>query len=66
MSTSFDWTPEATAHGLALLLARRRYGPGVDMGGAHHPTPGEEHDARRFVQDMIDGGWVSPGADKHA
>jgi hypothetical protein len=36
---------------LARLLAKRRFGEGVDMGGRHNPTPGEVIAARYFVRD---------------
>jgi len=57
---------ERLAQELALLLARRRFGSGVYMNGAHNPTPGEEYEARRFVQDMLHNGWVPPEAADHA
>lgn len=53
-------TRERAIDALAGFLARKRFGPGVDMGGRHNPTPGEYLDARRFVDDMIHVGWTPP------
>ena len=38
---------------VARLMARARYGPGVDMGGKHNPLPSERHEAALFVQHFI-------------
>lgn len=61
-SPSSAWVAGACAHALALLLARRRFGPGVDMGGAHNPTPAEERDAAHFIRDLLGNGWLDPPA----
>lgn len=54
------WMDGAAAHALALLLARARFGPGVDMGGRDNPMPSEEIAGKRFMQDLIDNGWLNP------
>lgn len=60
-----EWLWGAAAHALARLLARRRFGPGVDMSGAHNPTPGEERDASLFMRDLMDNGWLDPDQVSH-
>lgn len=59
------WRPSAyeAAEELARIIAKRRTGGAVFMGGQDNPTPGETHTARNFIQDLIDGGWHQPGAD---
>ena len=42
-----DWSDE-----LALIIAKARFGPGVDMGGKHNPRPSEYAAARQFVADF--------------
>jgi hypothetical protein len=43
--------PTELESALAHWLARRRYGPGIDMGGADNPTPQEWADARMFARE---------------
>lgn len=45
-------TPAQWAYELALVIAKARFGPGVDMGGKHNPKPSEQIAARRFVDSM--------------
>ena len=40
-----DWVQR-----LALVIAKARHGPGLDMGGAHNPRPSEMDSARRFLE----------------
>ena len=43
-----DW--ETLEGYLAVDIARARYGPGIDMGGAHNPKPSEVQIAHRFIE----------------
>lgn len=48
-------SPEVLAERVADLLARQRFGEGVDMAGRHLPHAGEMDIARRFVRDELSG-----------
>lgn len=52
--------PTTAAAALAALIARNRFGSGVDMGGAHNPRPSETRMAQQFIRDLTDAGWCAP------
>lgn len=43
---------------LAQVIARNRFGSGVDMGGAHNPRPSEVRLAKEFIRDFL--AWLEP------
>ncbi len=49
LNTGLDWK-EPQAAELALIIAKARYGPGIDMGGRHNPKPSEVKAARQFME----------------
>gem|GEM_PF-3414603 len=46
--TLAEWT-----EALSLVIAKARYGPGVDMGGKHNPLPSEVREARFFLEAVL-------------
>jgi len=43
---------------LAVLLSQQRTHGSVFMDGGHNPTPGDILDARQFIEDLVESGWV--------